>query len=232
MFPIHGSGSSSPRSLKGDGRVSCRCQQDRVRRPCCISGWIALAWSLKSGLPGVPRRLAWVVNRRVVVDQVTTEVQELLEHGLAKCNLVRDALAEASVSGDALVASSLRGQLADNGDWARDPSTPGVVVGTVDMIGSRLLFGDTAVALPPADTCWVLGVDTLIVNDEAHLSPRFRAAAGESSSFATCGKDQGQELRVMLLSATPGLSELPVFAHDPHEDAEENRAFPTGVRAV
>ena len=39
-----------------------------------------------------------------------------------------------------LRVSTLRGQRADTGDWSRDPSTPSVVIGTVDMIGSRLLF--------------------------------------------------------------------------------------------
>ena len=39
-----------------------------------------------------------------------------------------------------LAISTLRGEFADNGAWRRDPSRPAIIVGTVDMIGSRLLF--------------------------------------------------------------------------------------------
>src|SRR5262249_21972179 len=35
---------------------------------------------------------------------------------------------------------TLRGQFADNREWSADPARPAVNVGTVDMIGSRLLF--------------------------------------------------------------------------------------------
>src|SRR5580692_9953216 len=41
---------------------------------------LALAWSIRTRTFGVPRRLAWIVNRRVVVDQVTTELEKLLKH--------------------------------------------------------------------------------------------------------------------------------------------------------
>src|SRR3981081_412546 len=52
---------------------------------------LALAWSLQTKTNGVPRRLAWVVNRRVVVDQVTEEVNSLLiaNGGLDQCPEVR-----------------------------------------------------------------------------------------------------------------------------------------------
>ena len=39
---------------------------------------LALAWSIQARTFRVPRRLAWIVNRRVVVDQVTAELEVLL----------------------------------------------------------------------------------------------------------------------------------------------------------
>jgi len=42
--------------------------------------------------------------------------------------------------GGALAVSTLRGQFADNRQWADSPSQPAIIIGTVDMIGSRLLF--------------------------------------------------------------------------------------------
>ena len=36
--------------------------------------------------------------------------------------------------------TDLRGQHLDNRLWLEDPAAPAIIVGTVDMIGSRLLF--------------------------------------------------------------------------------------------
>ena len=101
---------------------------------------IALAWSLRQGRrSSIPRRLVWVVNRRVVVDQATDEaerIQKTLDHLPSDDPLV-GALANSSVSRRPLSVSTLRGQRADNRDWSRDPSAPAILVGTVDMVGSR-----------------------------------------------------------------------------------------------
>lgn len=47
-----------------------------------------------------------------------------------------------------LPISTLRGQFVDNRDWLADPAAPAIVVGTVDMIGSRLLFMGYGVCAP------------------------------------------------------------------------------------
>ena len=44
-----------------------------------------------------------------------------------------------------LAISTLRGQFADNAEWRDDPARPAIITGTVDMIGSRLLFSGYAV---------------------------------------------------------------------------------------
>lgn len=187
---------------------------------------LALAWGLKNKTEGVPRRLAWVVNRRVVVDQVTKEVDGLLTSGLNKCPEVRDLLAASSLSGVPLAVSTLRGQKADSGDWSRDPTTPAVVVGTVDMIGSRLLFrGYRASRYRRPMHAGLLGVDTLIVNDEAHLSSAFAFLLEQVYRMAPAGLVPGKYFRVMLLSATPGDSGLRSLDHSPEEDAAESSAF-------
>jgi len=113
---------------------------------------LALAWSVRTKTFDVPRRLAWIVNRRVVVDQVTTELEELIRsitEGASENPELKELLASISLTRTALSASTLRGQFADNGDWSRDPSAPAVVVGTVDMIGSRLLFRGYRSLFPP-----------------------------------------------------------------------------------
>ena len=45
-----------------------------------------------------------------------------------------------------LALSTLRGELADNREWQADPACAAIVIGTVDMIGSRLLFSGYGVS--------------------------------------------------------------------------------------
>ena len=191
---------------------------------------LALAWSIRAGTFGVPRRLAWIVNRRVVVDQVTTELVELLKRldgAASESTELRELLASVSLTGTALAASTLRGQLADNGDWSRDPSTPAVIVGTVDMIGSRLLFrGYRAGPYFRPMHAGLLGVDALIVNDEAHLSPALARLLTKVRDREPAGQIPGKWFRILLLSATPGSAEgLQRFEHDLAEDTTESESF-------
>lgn len=132
--------------------------------------------------PLLPRRLAYVVDRRVVVDQASEEAEALakrLEHALRNLDDPladrAEALKEAGCDDEVLAVSTLRGQRTLNTRWRLDPARPAIIVGTVDMIGSRLLFS----AYGPVGR-WgrpyeagLLGQDCLIVLDEAHLSQPF-----------------------------------------------------------
>ena len=186
---------------------------------------LALAWSLREETGSIPRRLAWVVNRRVVVDQVTQEAEELKKRLYS--DELGEVLARASSSGIPLALSTLRGQFADNGDWARDPSTPAIVIGTVDMIGSRLLFrGYRSGRYHRPVHAGLLGVDTLIVNDEAHLSPAFARLLMEINLRAPAESVPGNKsFRVMLLSATPGSNEAKPWESSLDEDLAASEKF-------
>jgi CRISPR-associated endonuclease/helicase Cas3 len=118
----------------------------------------------------LPRRLVYVVDRRAVVDQAT-EVAESLCAWVAKERGVADAL---GLDDRPLPISTLRGQHVDNRAWLEDPSSPAIIVGTVDMVGSRLLFSGYGVSskMRPYHA-GLLGADTLVVLDEAHLVPAF-----------------------------------------------------------
>lgn len=118
----------------------------------------------------LPRRLVYVVNRRTVVDQTTNEVV-----GYRTRIGQLDATHPFKEWGGSFAISTLRGEFADNREWSADPSRPAVIVGTVDMIGSRLLFGGYGVGfkLKPLHAGF-LGQDALIVHDEAHLEPAFQ----------------------------------------------------------
>ncbi|HEY1067716.1 MAG TPA: type I-U CRISPR-associated helicase/endonuclease Cas3, partial [Pirellulales bacterium] len=162
----------------------------------------------------VPRRLVYIVNRRTVVDQATTEAVELTKR--LKSPGDSTALAELiarlkSLCGDAhdvpLAVSTLRGQFADNGEWAADPSRPAVLCGTVDMIGSRLLFSGYRCGFKRRPLhAGFLGQDALLVHDEAHLESPFQTL------LTSIGREQERRggalkpFRVLELSATPRTS--------------------------
>jgi CRISPR-associated endonuclease/helicase Cas3 len=118
----------------------------------------------------LPRRLVYVVDRRAVVDQATEVAIGLREWIERNAELKRTL----GLGERGLPISTLRGQYADNREWLEDPSAPAIVVGTVDMVGSRLLFEGYGVSrkMRPYHA-GLLGVDTLLVLDEAHLTPPF-----------------------------------------------------------
>ncbi|HEY3456352.1 MAG TPA: type I-U CRISPR-associated helicase/endonuclease Cas3 [Bryobacteraceae bacterium] len=189
---------------------------------------IALGWSLINGPENtIPRRLAWVVNRRVVVDQATDEAE-----GIANtlAGMPNDPLAQALRACSfqnkiPLAVSTLRGGKADNREWSRDPLTPAIIVGTVDMIGSRLLFrGYRDGRYYRPYHAGLLGVDTLIVNDESHLTPAFARLLRAVEALRPAERVK-KPFRVLLVSATErGMGDRP-FQHDVAVDAAESEQF-------
>lgn len=151
----------------------------------------------------VPRRLVYVVNRRTVVDQTTDEITRVRERLQANAELVAKLRSFCAVSVDVpLALSTLRGQFADNREWSVDPARPAVIVGTVDMIGSGLLFSryTCGFKLRPHHAAF-LGQDALLIHDEAHLEPAFQNLLDTIvREQKRCG--DARPLRVMQLSAT------------------------------
>ncbi len=154
----------------------------------------------------LPRRLVYVVDRRAVVDQATEEALKLRN----RVDSDGDLKARLGLRGDqSLPISTLRGQYVDNREWLEDPAATAIIVGTVDMIGSRLLFEGYGVSrkMRPYQA-GLLGVDSLVVLDEAHLVPPFehllRAVATDPAlrpRDARC-KPCVPPFRLLALSAT------------------------------
>jgi CRISPR-associated endonuclease/helicase Cas3 len=199
------------------------------------SWFLALVWELayRPGKRAIPTRLVWVVDRRVVVDQATTEAERLASvvAALPSNHPFRVSLEQCSIAGKSsgiLAISTLRGERADNRAWSIDPSRPAIIVGTVDMIGSRLLFsgyGDSR--RRRASHAGLLGQDTLMVNDEAHLTPAFASLIVRLSQLS----GGPRPLRTMLLSATPSDEAQSTFPPDLDADLS-NGVFAARYRAV
>ena len=123
----------------------------------------------------LPRRIVYIVDRRAIVDQTAAAIGAWIDRIAELPPLVRAFDACAAFPAERPVGLGvLRGGLADDGVWRLDPARPAVVVGTVDMIGSRLLFtgyGDGRWSRPLH--AGLLGHDAVVVLDEAHLAPRW-----------------------------------------------------------
>jgi len=204
---------------------------------------LALAEQAARGEVRLPRRLVYVVHRRTVVDQVTSLAEQLRARLLDPVGPDLERIASAlrgliSIGSSPLAVSTLRGELADNREWIVDPSRATIIVGTVDMIGSRLLFsgyGDGQYHRPLH--AGLLGQDSLIVLDEAHLVPAF------GNLLRTVARVQREireprPVRVMELTAVarPEHLTLPdVFRLEPEDEQDafvQDRLYATKLLRV
>lgn len=153
---------------------------------------LALREQITAGSAKLPTRLIYVVDRRTVVDQAT----EIASQARKNCCLL-------GLPENWLTVSTLRGQLADDREWTADPARPAIIVGTVDMIGSRLLFSGyrSSFKRRPLDA-GMLGQDSLLILDEAHLSAPFEKLIRAIGSEGPFQSGQGMPMRVLCMSAT------------------------------
>lgn len=162
------------------------------------------------GERSLPLRLFWVVDRRAVVDAVFRHAENVL-------------LRLSATDGDmvATAADRLRSYSARPGREAPfqlerwrgglsrgvrplSPMAPAVVCSTVDQVGSRLLFRGygTSRRSRPIDAALV-GTDSLIVLDEAHLSGPFEETVGAVREVQLqAGEQAARPLQLFTMSAT------------------------------
>ena len=182
-----------------------------------VAGRVPVALSIPTGLgktvcvllavlarlanPELPRRVVYIVDRRAIVDQTAVALRGWIDRIGAVPELARAFDGCAAFPGPRPVGLGvLRGGLADDGEWRVDPARLTVIVGTVDMVGSRLLFsGYGAGRSRRAMDAGLVGHDALILLDEAHLAP-----AMEELLRALARLHAGAELHVMTLSALGG----------------------------
>lgn len=183
-----------------------------------------------------PRRVAFVVDRRIVVDQVferaeriAAKLNEPAADAPPAAREMSDRLkALSGESGKALEAASLRGGKATIDDeWARYPDQPAVIVSTVDMFGSRLLFrGYGASASMRPIHAALAGSDCLVILDEVQISRAFETTLCEARGIQARPRNRlPDRFMVARMSATTGADAPDVFAAAP-EDFEDDRLRP------
>ena len=123
-----------------------------------------------------PRRLIYVVNRRAVADQVFEDALAISE--TAKSGPLHEILTQAIKGTDPdepLSVFAFRGQRSIDHAWQNDPSRLAILVGTPEMLGSRLLFRAYVGSgnWRRAQAAGFVGQDAWWVLDEPHLAEPF-----------------------------------------------------------
>ncbi len=148
--------------------------------------WLASQAGRAPSCRTAPTRIWWVVNRRLLVDSTAKHAREVADalHDPVSAGLdaaashviecVAERLRSLWVNSDAypLDVISLRGGIASR--TPTDPARPTVILCTLPMYGSRLLFRGYGSSRRPVDAA-MAGVDSLVLLDEAHLAGHLKA---------------------------------------------------------
>lgn len=229
--------------------------QSRLAKRVCAGSWpraIALptaagktacidiaVFALACRAKAAPRRIFFVVDRRVVVDQAKDHADQLREKLKgAKGGIVRDvalALRDIAHPGwrnlseeeqkqvSPLDVYALRGGIYRETAWTRSPIQPTVITSTVDQVGSRLLFRGYGVShsMKPVHA-GLIGNDALILLDEAHCSRPFYQTMELVEKFRSppWGEELTVPFRFVAITATPPKES----AADVERDQADDRA--------
>ncbi|TAM56389.1 type I-U CRISPR-associated helicase/endonuclease Cas3 [bacterium] len=161
--------------------------------------------------PNAHRRIVYVIDRRTVADDAY-ETAHILRERLRRGD---PALAPFAASlrynvglkstEPLLETHLLRGGLGEPLARLRSPIAPTILVGTVDQLGSRLLFRGYGVSerMRPV-AAGLLAYDTLWIVDEAHLSPAFLdTLRAVRASVLASPLPHDRPLHLIEMTATP-----------------------------
>ncbi|MCY4522722.1 MAG: type I-U CRISPR-associated helicase/endonuclease Cas3 [Caldilineaceae bacterium] len=145
--------------------------------------WLASQADREPAARTAPTRIWWVVNRRLLVDATAAHAKHIAdtledprEHvtgrALQTVLAVQQQLKSLSVGRTRVLdVIRLRGGIA--GCTPINPSCPTIILCTLPMYGSRLLFRGYGSRLRSVDAA-MAGTDSLILLDEAHLVPHLQ----------------------------------------------------------
>jgi CRISPR-associated endonuclease/helicase Cas3 len=164
------------------------------------------------------RRIALVVDRRIIVDQVdgfAARLRKALVHPRHPVCVEVAARLRSLVStpdADPVSVVTLRGGIPRDDRWLGRPDQPTIIASTVDQVGSRLLFRGYGVSesMRPVHA-GLLAHDTLYLLDEVHLATAFEETLSRLASTYQgerwAERRVGRPLHVVRMSATPRVTD-------------------------
>ena len=182
-----------------------------------------------------PRRIWFVVDRRIVVDEAYERACQIADKlRKAKNGSLLETVANrlrklSGLAEDArpLATARLRGGVLKDDGWARIPSQPALITSTVDQLGSNLLFRSYAHGQKAAPIFAGLAAnDSILFLDEAHCSNPFTQTLEAIQKFR--GKKWAEEpirnpFAFVTMSATLGNQQKTnIF---PQDDDEKKKAL-------
>lgn len=189
---------------------------------CIDIALFALALDVTSDGAGrwCPHRIAMIVDRRIVVDQVAERGRAILRALMTSTDPIVIEVAKrlrslTRAGEEPLGVFTLRGGMPKDDGWARTPDQPLVIASTVDQVGSRMLMQGYGVSPGMAPVhAGLLANDTLLLLDEVHLSEPFRQTLDQLVRLRTRFSGSGVKTRFAhsFLSATPGIGATTPFA--------------------
>lgn len=165
----------------------------------------------------MPRRIWFVVDRRIVVDEAFERARAIaaklasatsgpLEEVATRLRGV-SGIADESGKPKPLAVARLRGGAWRDDGWARVPTQPAVICSTVDQVGSALLFRSYGHSDRTASIWAALAAnDSLILLDEAHCAVPFLQTLRAIARFRDepwANAPIKTPFRFSILSATP-----------------------------
>ena len=201
--------------------------------------WLASQAHLPSASRSAPTRIWWVVNRRLLVDEASKHAERLRQllrdpgseqrNPAAQETLRRVATrlrsVNASPDGDPLHVFPMRGGITLK--RPPNPAQPSVIVATIPMYGSRLLFRGygSSHSMRPIDAA-LAGTDSHVLVDEAHLARHLRDLIPK---LRQCIPDSAVDLlparrsapQVVSLTATGNASDRDRFELDDDDRANK-----------
>jgi CRISPR-associated endonuclease/helicase Cas3 len=175
-----------------------------------------------------PRRIWFVVDRRIVVDEAHERARAIADALAAAkeghLKVIADRLRQIAGTDRPLAVARLRGGVLRDDGWGRLPSQPAVISSTVDQLGSRLLFRGYGHSSLTAPIFAGLGAnDSLIVLDEAHCSVPFLQTLRAIEKYRGTGWAESPlatPFAFVVLSATPP-RDIPEHAIFPGAEREQ-----------
>lgn len=158
-----------------------------------------------------PRRIFFIVDRRIIVDQAWEHAKKLARKLAAPTSeiekLVAQSLCQIAQDERPLDVYALRGGMYRETAWTRSPLQPTIIASTVDQVGSRLLFRGYGVSdsMKPIHA-GLVGNDALILLDEAHCAKPFDQTMQAVEHYRASWKEWNEPLApfcFVSMTATP-----------------------------